>query len=101
MVGKVMADKDNYKKILVTTSYDQPYIYLLWYGNYDPKIWTNNGEFNKRFDKLEFQKIDKLDIQYQENTLIVGTSLEIPAGNLKWRVDYPDGQAAFLATEYP
>ena len=100
MVEKTMLEKDNYKKILVTTSYDQPYIYFLWYGHYDPKLWVNDGEFNKRFDKFEFKKIDKLDTQYPENTLIVGTPLEIPGGNLKWRVDYPDGQAAFLATEH-
>ena len=100
MVEKTMLEKDSYKKILVTTSYDQPYIYFLWYGHYDPKLWVNDGEFNKRFDKFEFKKIDKLDTQYPENTLIVGTPLEIPGGNLKWRVDYPDGQAAFLATEH-
>lgn len=99
MVEKTMVEKDNYKKILVTTSYDQPYIYLLWYGNYDPKLWVNDGEFNKRFDKFEFKKIDKLDTQYPENMLIIGTPLEIPGGNLKWRIDYPDGKAAFLATE--
>ena len=80
MVEKTMLEKDNYKKILVTTSYDQPYIYFLWYGHYDPKLWVNDGEFNKRFDKFEFKKIDKLDTQYPENTLIVGTPLEIPGG---------------------
>ncbi|MBI5357006.1 glycosyltransferase family 39 protein [Candidatus Collierbacteria bacterium] len=100
MVDNVMADKDNYKKILITTSYDQPYIYFLWYGNYDPKIWINDGEFNKRFDKFEFKKIDRLEMSNFENTLFVGTPLEIPAGNLKWRVDYPNSQAAFLETEH-
>jgi hypothetical protein len=100
MVEKVMADKVNYKKVFITTSYDQPYIYFLWYGNYDPKTWINDGEFNKRFDKFEFRKIDRLEMPNLENTLFVGTPLEIPSGNLKWRVDYPSGQSAFLATEH-
>ena len=99
MVKNVMEEKDNYEKILITTSYDQPYIYFLWYGNYDPKTWINDGEFNKRFDKFEFKKIDRLEMSSPENTLFVGTPMEMPSGNLKWRIDYPTGQAAFLATE--
>ena len=84
----------------MTTSYDQPYIYFLWYGNYDTKFWVNDGEFNKRFDKFEFKKIDRLEMSNFENTLFVGTPMEIPSGNLKWEIDYPNGQAAFLATEH-
>jgi hypothetical protein len=99
MVKNVMEEKDNYEKILITTSYDQPYIYLLWYGDYDPKTWTNDGEFNKLFDKFEFKKIDRLEMSNLKNTLFVGAPAEIPSGNLKWRVDYPNGQAVFLATE--
>ena len=99
MVGKVMAEKDNYKKILITTSYDQPYIYLLWYGNYDPKIWVNDGEFNKRFDKFEFKKIERDQLLGQKDTLVISSPDETKGMPVKWRINYPDGKTAFNATE--
>jgi len=99
MVKNVMAQKNNYEKIVVTTSYDQPYIYFLWYGDYDPKTWINDGEFNKRFDKFEFKKIEWDQFSYQQRILIISSPDETKGKPVKWQINYPDGKTAFNATE--
>ncbi len=99
MVEKVMAEKGNFEKIVVTTAYDQPYIYFLWYGNYDPKFWMNDGEFNKRFDKFEFKKIEWDQFSDQQRILVISSSDETKGKPVKWQINYPDGRAVFNATE--
>ena len=99
MVERAMAEKNDYEKIVVTTSYDQPYIYFLWYGNYDPKIWVNDGEFNKRFDKYEFRKIEWDQFSDQQRILVISSSDETKGKPIKWQINYPDGKTAFNATE--
>lgn len=82
-----------YDKIVVTPAYDQPYIYFLYYKQYDPRVWINNGEFNKGFDKYEFRKMDWYQDRKLHNTLLIGDKLEIPegeAGTIKV-LRYPEG----------
>ena len=69
-----------YEKIIITTAWDQPYIYVLHYHNYDPRQWINNGEFNKGFDKYEFRTIEFEKDRRLKNTLLIGSFLEIPQG---------------------
>ncbi len=86
--------EDKYDKILVTTAWDQPYIYFLYYKNYDPRVWINNGEFNKGFDKYEFRRVIWAEDRNLKNTLIVGSFGEIPegeSGTLKV-ITFPDGK---------
>ena len=96
MVQQVMSSKDNYDKIIITTEYDQPYIYFLWYGNYDPKIWVNDGEFAKHFDKFEFRSIAEGDLTIN-NALLVGSPKEIKIPNSLWQINFLDGTPAFVA----
>ena len=91
-----MSSKDNYDKIIITTEYDQPYIYFLWYGNYDPKIWVNDGEFAKHFDKFEFRSIAEGDLTIN-NALLVGSPKEIKIPNSLWQINFLDGTPAFVA----
>ena len=99
MVKNVMAQKNNYEKIVVTTSYDQPYIYFLWYGDYDPKSWVNDGEFNKRFDKFESKKIEWDQFPDQQRILVISSPDETKGKPVKWQINYPDGKTVFNATE--
>jgi len=99
LVERVMKEKDVYEKVIVTTGYDQPYIYFLWYGNYDPKLWVNDGEFNKRFEKYEFRKIDWDQLSGQQRILVVSSPDETKGKPVKWQIDFPDGRTAFNITE--
>ena len=99
MINRVISEKDSYEKVIVTTGYDQPYIYFLWYGNYDPKLWINDGEFNKRFEKYEFRKIEWDRLSDQQKVLVVSSPDETKGKPVKWQIDYPDGRTAFNASE--
>ncbi len=97
VVEKIMPVKDNYDKIIITTEYDQPYIYFLWYGNYDPKTWVNDGEFAKRFDNFEFRSPHWDSDKFIPNALIVGAPKEINLDQKLWSIDFLDGIPAFVA----
>lgn len=99
VVRRVIEGRKNVDQIIVTTSYDQPYIYFLWYGDYDPAMWINNGEFNKGFDKFLFRKIDYQEMKTLPHTMIIGDPLEMGGGAYIWTVSYPDGLPAFVASE--
>lgn len=97
LVQKVLPLKNNYDKIIITTAYDQPYIYFLFYGAYNPKDWVNSGEFNKNFDNFEFRKIDFEKDSKIPNTLLVGEPHEIPekAPGTIDVIQFPDKKDAF------
>ena len=94
-----MDEKDNYDKVIVTTGYDQPYIYFLWYGNYNPKLWINDGEFNKRFEKYEFRKIEWDQLSDQQKVLVVSSPDETKGKPVKWQINFPDGRTVFNVSE--
>ncbi len=78
VIKKISPLEKNYDKIIVTTAYDQPYIYFLYYKQYNPVIWKNPGDFSARFDKYEFRKIDWSKDRLLHNTLLIGEPIEIP-----------------------
>jgi hypothetical protein len=84
--------------VIVTTEYDQPYIYFLWYGDYHPDSWINNGEFNKGFDNFIFQPVDWQKLKAKPETLLIGIP-DIPSNEWEWTIDYPDGAPVFVAAE--
>ncbi len=96
----VMSQKDKYDRIIITNSYDQPYIYMLWYGKYSPKTWVNDGEFAKRFDKFEFRIINWEEDRKFTNTLLIGSPDEIKDKTKAiWSVNFLDGTPAFLGAD--
>ncbi len=98
MVEWVVSQKPNYKNVIITTAYDQPYIYVLWYGKYSPKNWVNNGEYGKGFDGFEFRPVKWDEDKQLTDTLLVGTPDEIKDKHkVIWSVNFLDGTPAFIA----
>jgi hypothetical protein len=94
-----MPIKSNYDRVIITLAYDQPYIYLLWYGNYSPREITNTGEFSKGFENVEFRQVDWKEDKNFTRTLLIGTPDEIPQSEAIWSINFLDGTPAFLAAE--
>lgn len=86
-----------YQKIVVTNSYDQPYIYFLFYNQNKFLDYKNDGTANLGFDKLIFKKIVPEDLaNKKEGTVIVGTPSEVPdQKNSSKIIYYPDKQPVF------
>ena len=72
--------KHKYKKIVVSTDIEQPYMFWLFYSNYDPKIYQKNGgtvsggydEQRNKFDKYVFQRFDRYKRDENPEILYVG-----------------------------
>ncbi len=110
-------DKD-VDKIVMTSKYDQPYIYYLFYNKIDPswyqRNWNFTGDgkmprFERKIGKYEFRFIKLGDEAKTPNVLIIGTPDEIqtnailPKGTARLKsVYYPDGAEAFriIQTRY-
>lgn len=85
----------NYQKIIVTTAYDQPYIYFLFYQR-PLKVAINNGEFFKGFANLEFRPISWEDDNKLNNVLLIGTAAEIPDNDkIVKEINFLDDKTAF------
>lgn len=92
LVSYVSSQKDDFKHIVVTDRYDQPYILFLFYLRYPPSEFQKNHELSERdqygfstvreFDKYKFISItnwDSLREQFRDS-LIAGTDEEIYHG---------------------
>lgn len=100
MVSWAMTQKDNYDHVLITTYYDQPYIYFLWYGDYSPTQITNNGELYKGIDNIIFKKITWIEDKNLANSLLIASPEETKTTQEPiWQVNFLNGDPAFLA--YP
>lgn len=98
-------NEDKYTKIIMTYSYDQPYIYYLFYNKIDPswyqKKWDygSNGKvdrFYRKIGKYEFRNIDWTSDSKQKNTLLIGTPQEIPVSVYPdYDIFFPDGRVAY------
>lgn len=102
-VEEVAKLEPNYKRIIVTYRYDQPYVYFLFYEKIDPAWYQNNwggGEIKRAersFGKYEFRNVDWSKDSLLSNTLLVGTAGEVPTnavGIIK-EISFPDGSTAF------
>ncbi len=81
----------NYKNIYVTTAYDQPYIYFLYYGKY-PANYFNPGDFSRGFGPYTFG----LDKNIPSGSLIVSApSDKMQPKKLVKQIFFPDGKVAF------
>ncbi len=83
------AYKHEYKKVVVSTDLEQPYIFFLFFTRFDPKTYlaqggTVSGNFDEelnRFDRYEFRKIDWEQEVRDGSILYIGTPQEIVHGN--------------------
>ena len=60
MVEKITPIQKNYPKVIVEQSYDQPYIYFLFYQKYDPVKWQKQA-YLKQDSGLDVGHVEKLD----------------------------------------
>lgn len=107
MVAKLNKYEGNYQKVIITDKYDQPYILMLFYKQYDPIKYQPQAKLSERdkfnfgtvrqFDKYEFRPILKGEVQSTKNTLFIGTPQEIPEGVTTIdKVLLPDGTPGFI-----
>lgn len=99
VVNNVKLLENNYQNIYVTTAYDQPYIYFLFYGNSNP--WRkNDGTFSTGFSKYKFTNFKSMSFSeftsIPQDTLLVLAPNEFPSHikTLK-SIHFPDGKLAF------
>jgi 4-amino-4-deoxy-L-arabinose transferase-like glycosyltransferase len=99
MVDEVEKVEQNYDHIIITSLYDQPYIYFLFYKSkrYDPRVFINNGQRDRGWNNYEFRKIKWEEDRHLPNTLLVGGPDEVPTGEPGQiaTITYPNGKDVF------
>jgi 4-amino-4-deoxy-L-arabinose transferase-like glycosyltransferase len=60
MVEKITSIQNNYKTVRIQQSYDQPYIYFLFFQKYDPAKWQKQA-YLKQDNGLDVGHVEKLD----------------------------------------
>lgn len=112
VVPFVWGNKERYQRIVFTDRYDQPYILVLFYSQFDPVKYQSSASPTSvdrygfstvaSFDNFEFHHISREEITNSKNTLFVGTDTEIGSvGHLLKEVKFPDGAVAFKIVEGP
>lgn len=110
LIPKILERQNQYRKIVITTRYDQPYILLLFYSRYDPLRYQTSPKVEGdnqfgfstvvSFDKYEFRRFNKEEINNSKNTLFVGTEEEVDnAGRPVDTINFPSGKVAFKLVE--
>lgn len=108
----VWAIQDRYDEVIVEKSYGQPYIYYLFYEEYDPAIYQREKIFKagdshdvgmvEKFGKFYFSDYIWAEEKSRDRALIVGSPEKIPLGDVEAdnccrvvaEIYYPDGQVA-------
>lgn len=101
--------ENQYDKVVVTYKYDQPYIYYLLYNKVEPFWYQQNwdkggngifGRMDRKIGKYEFRNINWSEDSKLQNSLIVGTSQEIPESAEKIKeIKFLDGSVAFVVAK--
>lgn len=107
MVQKLGKYENNVSKVVITDKYDQPYILVLFYKQYNPAKYqpqamlSERDKFNfgtvRSFDKYEFHAINKDEIQNSPDTLFIAAPEEVGENaNIIDTVYFPNGEKAFV-----
>lgn len=99
------ANNGSYRKIVVSTKLEQPYIFFLFYTRYDPVQYLKQGgtvsggfeEGRNRFGKYEFRPINWNRELKDGSVLYVGTPGEIPADS-GYVINYLNDKPAIVIT---
>lgn len=112
VVQNVRENKSEYEKIVFDQSFDQPYIFFLFYEKYPPRFYQANRSyvegvngdvgFVSKLDNIEFRPINWSSDKELRNTLLIGKETAFPTYeinnpenyNVKV-IEYPNGNAAF------
>jgi 4-amino-4-deoxy-L-arabinose transferase-like glycosyltransferase len=110
-----LLDANNYDKVYVQQSYDQPYIFYLFFAKYDPRKYQLNSRLEEdpygldvglveNIDNVYFEDIDWSVVINQKNVLVIADQAVItdqklsdPKIELVGEVDYLDSSLAFRA----
>lgn len=87
-VPLVMQYAKDYDKVIIETEQANPYIFYLYYGGYNPKLYQQeiglgNNNPQQKFGKFEFRKIYWPEDRSKKNTLFVGNDLNLPQQDIK------------------
>lgn len=92
VMDTVKSEKNNYNKIIFSNKIGQPYIYTLFYENYDPKLYrsTNMSVDNEygdvgdvvRYGIYEFRPIFWPADRGASNTLFISDEFELPSNDI-------------------
>lgn len=94
--------RDKYDKIIVSTKLEQPLVFFLFYLQYDPQAYLNEGgtvsggynEDRNHFDKYYFRPIDFEKMRREPRVLLIGSPEEFPPDSRTLRTIYlPSGEA--------
>lgn len=94
---------NNYKKVIVTYGYDQPYIFYLFYRKIDPSWYQKNWDFlgtgkiermHRIIGKYEFKNIN-FEKDAGKNVLLIGTPNEISKEKAFKEIKFLNGSVAF------
>ncbi len=109
-LDKIAADTST---VFVEQSYNQPYIYYLFYSQYDPKTYQNANSFKdsigadvglvEKVGKVYFQDLNWGEIYSSDNSYLIASAVTLPLGkiyqtpelNLVKEIYYPDNTPAF------
>lgn len=88
-VNFVLPNEGKYKNVVFEQSFNQPYIYFLFYGPKNPKKYQSEQKFVdsqylgdvgfiQSYDNIQFQKIDWEVIKRLHDTLVVADPVSLP-----------------------
>jgi 4-amino-4-deoxy-L-arabinose transferase-like glycosyltransferase len=106
-VDYTVRNKNKYQKIVVSTKLEQPYMFFLFYLNYDPKRYLAEGgtksggfaEIRNKFDIYEFRPITWKNEQKDGTILYIGKPNEITGTPLA-EINYLNGNPAIVIAEH-
>jgi 4-amino-4-deoxy-L-arabinose transferase-like glycosyltransferase len=81
--------QNNYKTIVFEQSFDQPYIYFLFYQKYDPSKYQKQADlvnsqyvgdvgFESKLDNIQFRTLDWSALRNSHSTLVVASPVSVP-----------------------
>ena len=101
IVLEVAKKREKHPRVFVTTEYDQPYIFFLFYLKYSPQKYQEEIAGVSEFDRYhrEFDKFIFVPIGWDRippDSLVVGTPDEVPDfANIQKKIYFLDGKEAF------
>lgn len=107
--------KQNYKKVIFTQKYGQPYIYWLFYTKYDPSLYQKKARLTEslygdvgvveQLDNVEFRDVDVHRDRELSKAILIGNEFDLSMVDVKQvlgatvlkEINFPDGKLAFRA----
>ncbi len=82
-VAQIVKDNyDKYDRIVMTPKFGQPYIFMLFYLQYDPakyqaEVAVKGDKAQKGFDKFEFRNVNILEEEKTRNSLLIASEEQL------------------------